>query len=178
MEAPDRLTNAGTRLCPHHLLLLLLLIAAAASARTTRHGDGTTPRVPSNCHFPSDTSLKCHDRSLRDLSVPAAVTELALDGVPGDALDAANLRSLTWKRSEVASVKQIGNPGRLTFLELSGNNVTGMKNYEFQEFVSLKVMNLSFNVIDDLPRNVFMKLDLEKLCISHNLLPAIPFQVR
>lgn len=38
-------------------------------------------------------------------------------------------------------------------------------------------MNLSHNKIDDLPRHTFVNLSLNRLCLSHNKLHAIPFQV-
>ncbi|KAJ8922809.1 hypothetical protein NQ315_007844 [Exocentrus adspersus] len=167
-----RLVIAGNAGCT------VLLVLFAVTSAHTRHGDGVVlQRAPPGCLYLKTNTLRCTDRST-DLSLPKGVSHLELENVPG-LLDAATLHHLRWHRSGITDINNvIANPQSLRTLDLSYNNVTLLQEHQFQNYTNLVQLNLSRNLINDLPRDVFNNnQSIRKLCLAHNSLKAIPFQV-
>lgn len=165
----NRLSYAGALL---HLCVLLQVTSAH-----TRHGN----RELYHCKFSNATySLECRDRAAKGLEIPGGIYHLTFVNVTAKEgpLNAEKIRYLRWTDSDLILVNSaIVNPQDLVHLDLSDNRITNLSNYMFRNYNHLKMMNLSNNNIDDLPRNVFQNQDLDVLRLCHNKLHAIPFQV-
>lgn len=170
----SRLNHAGLPFTLFGVCFTALLVEVTATVHPRRHHE-TTP--PHHCTFLAQDHLECRERTTEGLSVlPRGVDRLTLVNVSGRLQ--VGVRYLRWMESDVSDVNEaIREPETLVFLDLSGNKVKSLKNYMFANYTSLRAMNLSRNKIDDLPRSVFVNLDLEILRLSHNQLTAIPFQV-
>lgn len=174
----SRLKHAGLAPFPlllHSIFFTSLLVQVTSTVHPRRHRDAA---LPHRCTLLEEHHLlECSDRSADGLAaLPKGVDRLTLVNVSGRL--EARVRHLRWLDSNVSDVNwAIGEPAVLELLDLSGDKVRSLKNDMFTNFTGLRVMNLSSNKIDDLPRNVFAKLDLEVLRLSHNHLTAIPFQV-
>lgn len=168
----SRLKNAGFALKCVFWIVLVVPVTAR-----TRHGDGTQVRETFRCYSEPST-LHCENTNIGEISIPTDVIRLTLTNITGQ-LKSETVQQLKWTRSKLESINSaIRFPQQyLRTLDLSYNEINALQNYQFQNYTNLKHMNLSHNKIDDLPRNVFVNLSLEKLCLSHNLLHAIPFQV-
>lgn len=130
------------------------------------------------CKYQNSHTLECKDCETDRVRVAASVTHLRLVGVTGKAPEYRHVENLEWLSSNLSRVEQVAwKVQRLRTLDISHNEIGNLRHSEFKNFSSLQVMNLGFNRIDDLPRNVFTNLNLQRLCLSHNLLQAIPFQV-
>lgn len=142
----------------------------------TRHGDLPGP-PPQGCNYQKNL-LICHDRNLQGLTILPGVTHIDFTRVIGEKLNVSNIHQLKWTNSDITNLSQsIISPETLRKLDLSFNNITFLQNNQFHDYFSLTEINISYNQIADLPRNVFSNLNLSKLCLSHNSLQAIPFQV-
>lgn len=174
METKSRLNGAGRII----FIFVLVLTFPSNGSSHTRHGDGKVLRVPAGCSHPNSTSLLCRNRQLKGLQPYPNIVRVEFENVTGGHLDAKNIQHLRWIKSGIIDIKTtIINPQTLITLDVTNNNVTKLQDYYFQQYTNLKEMNLSFNAIDDLPRYVFVNQSLRILSISHNFLPAIPFQV-
>lgn len=171
MEKNSRLNGAGS-------ILIVVLVLPFLVICHTRHGDGLLLRAPSGCLQPNASLLICRNRTLKGLQPSPETVQLIYENVTGEGLDAKNIRHLRWTKSNITDLKKaIANPNYLVTLDMTNNNITKLQDYYFQQYQNLKEMNLSYNIINDLPRYVFVNQSLEKLSISHNSLHAIPFQV-
>lgn len=163
----NRLNNAG-------FLLLLWCFLCVFVLQVTVIAD--TPDL-FNC-LVNSPKLECHDRNAKGLVIPDGVHAVSFSNVSDGQISLQNVWYLRWSDSNISNINAaIKNPGSLVTLDLSANRIANLKNYMFKNFTSLQVLNLSNNVIDDLPRNVFESQNLRILRLSHNLLHAIPFQV-
>ncbi|XP_072383143.1 uncharacterized protein [Diabrotica undecimpunctata] len=164
---------------------LLFVLFVGISAAHTRHGDGViTQRISrntssNNCVRVRSNILQCRNRTVENLLIPADVIHLDLEYVTGGSLDVKNIHQLKWLHSSIRVINDaIVNPQNLQILDLSFNNLTVLEDYQFRNYTNLVKVNISFNIIDDLPRDVFKShTSTEVLCLNHNNLKAIPFQV-
>ncbi|XP_060530287.1 leucine-rich repeats and immunoglobulin-like domains protein 3 [Cylas formicarius] len=186
MGNPYRLIVAGkTRASRWHFLGALVAAATATfvcgTAAHARHGGGDpalSQSAPPSCQYVKPTMMMCANRSADFIAIPTGVTHLELRNVSGARLDVENVRHLRWTSVHLPNVLEyVLHPQNLKSLDLSNNNITELKNYQFKNYTSLVEMNLSYNRIIDLPRYVFKDQKLRKLSLSHNLLQALPFQV-
>lgn len=133
------------------------------------------------CVLPNPSTYVCKNGQIDNVAVPPTVVFLRLINVTNHNKKTTFLNNaikLEWINSSLSNVNFIESPQALTYLDLSGNSLrTFHQLYPFQNFSNLHTMNLSYNHIDDLPRNIFVGLNVEKLCLSNNRLHAIPFQV-
>lgn len=130
------------------------------------------------CKYQNSRTLECENCGTEGVRVAAPVTHLRLINVTGTAPDYRHVDHLEWLGSRLTRIEQVaGKVQQLRTLDIRYNEIGNLRHSEFKNFSSLQVMNLGFNHIDDLPRNVFTNLNLQRLCLSHNLLQAIPFQV-
>ncbi|XP_044254527.1 immunoglobulin domain and leucine-rich repeat-containing protein 2-like [Tribolium madens] len=173
MENNSRLNGAG------RILIFILVSFPVFGTSHTRHGDGTLVlRAPVGCSHPNSTFLICRNKHLKGFQPNPNVARVSFENVTGEHFDAKNIQHLRWTNSGIIDIKKaIANPQSLITLDLTHNNVTKLQDYYFQQYISLKEMNLSYNAIDDLPRYVFVNQSLRILALSHNSLQAIPFQV-
>lgn len=164
-------------------IFLLLLLSIDYCKSVTEHEDGhpehmLCPSIP-NCHCPEPRLVICSQRNLTNLALPESTTNITFRQVNGDSFNISRLVQLRWKESQLTDITTIIlSPINLELLDLAENNIRNIRNYQFLNFTKLKFLNLSNNVIDDLPRNCCQGLDLlEELYLSGNRLHAIPFQV-
>lgn len=136
------------------------------------------PSIP-NCHCPEPRLVICNERNLTNLALPESTTNIRFTRVYGDNFNISRLEQLRWKDSKLTNIDTIIlSPINLELLDLADNNIRYIKNHQFLNYTKLKFLNLSNNLIDDLPRNFCQGLDLlEELYLSGNKLHAIPFQV-
>nr|CAH7738155.1 unnamed protein product [Callosobruchus chinensis] len=95
-------------------------------------------------------------------------------------LDSVFVHHLRWTGSNITDLPaSLRNPNNLLDLDISFNNLSKLRDYQFENYTQLLKLNISNNQINDIPRDAFKKIyeDLEVLCLSHNRLKAIPFQV-
>lgn len=184
MDVICRLIRAGWAPCKHFVpcLTWLLVVSAALAAAHQRHGPRELLQTaPVGCEYVKSSKgllLRCEDRPALGLHVPGDVIYLNLKNVSEGPIDVRFVKHLSWKESGIVRVKEcIINPENLKSIDLSQNSISELENYEFRNYSSLNHMNLSFNQIIDLPRNVFKNQKLKKLTLSHNQLQALPFQV-
>lgn len=185
MENKDRWlnNNAGFARYYWYIIGVLLLFDSSFNSVTnvvegrTRHGDGILIRdqqQQQNCYTKLST-FYCQSVNLNDITIPHGITKLTLNNVTGTLN--VNVTNLKWTESRINLNLSIKQPRYLKQLILTNNDLSTLKTNQFQNYYNLNFMNLSYNKIDDLPRNVFANLSLEYLDISHNLLPALPFQL-
>ena len=132
------------------------------------------------CIQPNPSTFICRNGRIEDVVVPPSVVFLRLINVTNlnATLQLNNANKLEWINSNLTTTNPITSPQNLQYLDLSGNTFdTFSHQYPFQNFSNLRFMNLSYNQIDDLPRSVFVGLNVEELCLSNNKLRAIPFEV-
>lgn len=158
-------------------LLLWALDSTEAVTKDDNHGEGLCPSSP-KCSCKEPGVVVCADRNFTDLALTPSTQDLTLKNVYGGPLDAGRLIKLKWTESQLRNVTiNVLNPEHLELLDLSSNEISFLRYDEFHAFHNLKILNLSGNKIDDLPRHIFNKLALNELYLSNNKLHAIPFQV-
>lgn len=164
-------------------VLIFVLVNAAVAVRT-RHGDGILntrdPRIPTECIYVIETDLlQCRNRTTTNLVIPMGVTHIDLEYVTGGNLDVSNIHHLRWLYGGIKNVDEaISNPQFLKYMDLSFNNITYLQEHLFNNFTNLVELNLSYNLIADLSRDVFKShKKIRRLSLSHNSLRAMPFQV-
>ncbi|CAG9856078.1 unnamed protein product [Phyllotreta striolata] len=156
--------------------VLFVLIVGISAARE---------RVTEHCQFVDNDTLQCRNGTVENLSLTRDVARLELENVRGGRLDATFVRHLKWTRSSLSDINDtIDNPQHIQTLDLSYNNFTVLADYQFQQYYDLVALNVSHNVVYDLPRDVFKlnktvraRQTIQKLYLSNNNLKAIPFQV-
>lgn len=161
------------------LTFVLLWVVCLAVTKDDGHLDHVLcPSIPS-CECPQPRLVICNERNLTNLALPESTTNIHFWRVYGDSLNVSRLQQLRWAESALKDIsKVLINPENLEILDLGGNEIVYLQNYQFQNFTKLKFLNLSNNLIYDLPRNCCYGLDLlEELYLSGNRLHAIPFQV-
>lgn len=180
MDFYHRLNSAGKAVWS----VLIILLVNTATAVRTRHGDGILNirdhKTPTNCIYVIEADLlQCQNRTTTDLIIPPTVTYLDLVYVTGGNLDVSNIRRLRWSYGGIKNIDvSIHNPRVLEYMDLSFNNVTYLQEHLFSNYTNLRELNLSYNFIEDISRDVFKyHIKIERLNLSHNHIRAMPFQV-
>lgn len=159
------------------VLGLLLWALHASEAVTEDTGESLCPSEP-KCSCQTPGLVTCTDRDFTDLALTPSTKDLTLRNVRGGPLNASNLTKLRWTQSGIVIISQaVKSAGNLELLDLSGNEISTLLIDDFSFSRKLKILNLTANKINDLPRNFFIKLDLVELYLSQNRLHVIPFQV-
>lgn len=160
------------------VLWLLLVCHALATPPQTRFDDDGSRQH--GCNWTDPRTMRCWDVSFSGMLEPQNASQVVLRNTTASGLDASRLRDLEWTHSGISELKQlVHNPGFLVNLDMSYNSIETLQTSQFEEFVSMRSMNLSHNRIHDLPRDVFdtHSVSLVTLCLSHNRMPALPFHV-
>lgn len=136
--------------------------------------------LPKTCVEPNPMTLFCKNVKAEQVSVPPGVEILQFDNVTqsDNHFDIKNVKKVQWTNSGLRNVDGLlKSPKSLQYLDVSGNALEKLHQTPFKNFSGLITMNLSRNGINDLPRNVFLGLNVEELYLCYNVLHAIPFQV-
>ncbi|XP_031341617.1 uncharacterized protein LOC116169615 [Photinus pyralis] len=131
------------------------------------------------CVQPNPSTLICRNGRVGDVVVPPSVVFLRLINVThSTTLQLNNAKKLEWINSNLNTTDFLESPESLEYLDISGNDFVFYEDeWPFQNFSNVRTVNLSYNKLSDLPRMVFVGLNIEELCLSNNNLYAIPFQV-
>lgn len=92
----------------------------------------------------------------------------------------SNISHLYANHVSVSELRRISFPfgQKLKSVNLSGNQIKGIKETVFYDAPNLEILDLSNNQISEFSSNAFEKLgSLQILDLSHNLITAIPFEL-
>ncbi|XP_018327419.1 leucine-rich repeat-containing protein 70 isoform X2 [Agrilus planipennis] len=130
------------------------------------------------CNLVRINALVCQDSNISDVFLSTELTYLELNNVTGKITLLNNIVNLKWINSGLQQLNDcLPSPQFLQNLDVSLNKISRLQPYQFKNFSSLVTLNLSYNRIDDLPRDAFRGLNVERLYLSNNKLSAIPFQI-
>ena len=167
----------------------------ASSVMTTNPAITTTHHRTRHSHYSSTCPqqcscshlvINCHDRSFAGIEVLSNITELSFTTVNVSSLslgmltNGTSLVNVTWENSGIQQIEPdaFSSLKNLQTLDLNRNKLQTVHWKTFHPLTQLKLLNLSHNMLHDLPENIFEGLEkLEELSLGFNQLHVIPFQL-